>query len=108
VFNTNPNGNCYIKTGSGGWVVSNNDLYGYESQSCSYGNFISGDPGFTSPPAGDGRASAVTAYTLTSSSPAFCQGVSIAPYDGGYDFNHVALPGSPIDAGALEKGAYIC
>ena len=112
VFNQNPSGVCNINTqGANPWYVSNNDIYGYGSQQCSYGIAISGNPDFTSPPAGSGRTGAITAYTLSAGSPAFCQGTRGTPIqsNGGYDFAGTSLPASgPIDAGALEKGAGIC
>ena len=112
VFNQNPSGVCTINTqpGSNPWMVSNNDPYGYVSP-CSYSSPITGNPDFTSPPAGIGRASAIAAYTLSQGSPAFCQGTRGTPiqFNGGYDFAGTPLPSSgPIDAGALEKGAGIC
>ena len=111
VFNQNPLAVCYINTqGANPWYVSNNDLYGYTSP-CTYSNPINGNPDFTSPPAGIGRMSASTAYTLSPGSPAFCQGTRGTPiqFNGGFDFAGTPLPTSgPLDAGALEKGAGIC
>ncbi len=87
-------------------MVSNNDLNGYASP-CTYSNPIDGNPGFTSPPAGAGRANASAAYTLSQGSPAFCQGTPIQN-NGGYDFAGTPLPAGAVDAGALEKGKNIC
>ncbi|MHB8598033.1 MAG: right-handed parallel beta-helix repeat-containing protein [Ktedonobacteraceae bacterium] len=114
ILNENPAGNCFINIGANNepnpWLVSNNDVYGYNPP-CSYSHAISGNPEFTSPPAGVGHNSASSAYTLVQGapvpSPAFCQGAIIAN-NGGLDFDGVALPAGVVDAGALEKGAGIC
>ena len=114
VFNQSPNGVCYINTkGSNPWFVDYNDLYGYGSCKLEgeQTHAISGNPDFTSPPAGAGRNSASTAYTLTQNSPAFCQGAEQGDpilSNGGIDFAGTPLPSGAVDAGALEKGDNIC
>ncbi len=109
--NLDQNSPCSINTqGSNAWFIDRNDI-DVTGSLCSQNDPIAGNPEFTSPPAGIGRASATTAYTLIQGvpapSPAFCQGASISN-NGGSDFADVPLPAGVVDAGALEKGADIC